>query len=366
MQWLTAWAAWFAGIALCALALGDDGSVVFLPLILVSLLGLATLLVHEGGHYLAARSTGMTVLLVRIGRIELAPQRHGWRIRWGVRQKPGAAGYVIAAHDPARSLREQSLRMMAGGPGANLLVAAIAGPLGLLWLPHAWAWLMLAFAVLNAATGVANLIPSSRGLGSDGLKFLQWRHRHHERDPGFAHARLLALSISGVTADRLPEDQLAALDAQPPPMTIIALWYRLKAHQNRGQWSSAAGQQATFERLKQELPQKQRSSLGDLLACISTELAFSRAMRDHDGCHLSASPVSERTAWSSPALWPRCLALRALLDGDVTQGLRLLDETHRLADQSMDRSLVQSEALIRNGMLALVATRQRSGFDSSE
>ena len=46
---------WIIGIALCALALCEDRGMVFLPLLLMLLLGLLALIVHEGGHYLAAR-----------------------------------------------------------------------------------------------------------------------------------------------------------------------------------------------------------------------------------------------------------------------------------------------------------------------
>jgi Zn-dependent protease len=355
MQWLVACAGWLAGIGLCALALRDVGNPVLVAFMLTSLLWLAALIIHEGGHYVAARSAGMTVLSVRIGRIELAPQQHGWRVRWGQRRKLLAAGYVIAAHDPTRPLRGQSIRMIAGGPGANLLVATIAGAWASLWLPDAGAWLLLAFAVVNAAMSVANLIPSFSGLGSDGLKLLQWCDPKRELNLGLTHAKLLALIVSGVTVDQLPEDQLAVLDAQPAPMPVVALWYRLKAQQHRGEWEVAAGQQAKFEQLEQELSSELRSQLVELLICIRTELAFSRAIRDRDARHLNTDSVSEKTFWSCPTLWPRCLALRALLGGDVAEGQRLLDETLRRAAQSMDRSLAKSEAMIRSHMLAVLA-----------
>lgn len=347
--------AWFAGIVLCTLALGDAGSVLFLPFMLTLSLWLVTLLVHEGGHYVAARHAGMTVLRVRVGRVELQPQQRGWRVRWALPQKIHAAGYVTAVHDPSRPLRGQSLRMIAGGPGANLLVAIILGPVAWWCLPHAAAWLTLAFALLNALTGLANLVPGSRGLASDGLQLLLWRNRQLEFGPLFAHARLLALTVAGVTADRLPEDQLALLDAQPAPMPMVALWYRLKARQNRGEWEAAAAQQTRFEHLQAELTPALRSGLAEFLACIRTELAFSLAMRDRDAAGLMDNLLPEKSRWSAPALWPRCLALRALLEGHLAEGRRLLGEAQCVAEQSLDRALPLSEALIQRRMLALAA-----------
>lgn len=355
MQGVLACVGWVLGIALCALALGDAGSVAFFPLALLLPLWLVAVVVHEGGHYAAARAAGMVVLYVRIGRIEVAAQRHGWRIRWAPARMVRAAGYVVAVHDPARPLREQSVRMTWGGPGANLLVAVVLGPMAFLWLPHAAAWLMLAFAVLNAVMGVANLIPSSRGIGSDGLHLLQWRDRQRALAPGAAHAHLLALTVSGVTAEQLPADLLDALDVQPAPMPLVALWYRLKASQHRGEWQAAAEQQTVFERLHGELPPALRSGLAEFIACIRTELAFSSAMRDGDAGVVTDGLLSRATSWSAPTLRPRCLALRALLDGDPAEGQRLLDEVQCAARQSVDRALLVSEMLIQRQMLALMA-----------
>ena len=53
---------WIIGIALRALTLGDSDSMVFLPLLLMLPIALMAVIVHEGGHYLAARNAGMTVL----------------------------------------------------------------------------------------------------------------------------------------------------------------------------------------------------------------------------------------------------------------------------------------------------------------
>lgn len=343
--------AWLVGLGLCALALGDNGKLPFFPFGLMLVQWWLALIIHEAGHYVAARSAGMVVLSAVVFHIEVKPLRRGWRIR-RCRQRKLHSAYVVAVHDPARPLRGQIIRMTAGGPLANLLVAIAVGAFGLPWTSDVWSPLLLAAAVVNAATGLLNLVPSSRGLGSDGLKLLQWRDRQREHGPDFIFSRLLALVVSGVTVDQLPEDQLEALEAQAAPMPLVALWYRLKAQQHRGDWESAAALQLRFEQLEESLPAEPRHRLADLLAGIRAELAFSRAVRDRDESHLRADLKLELTAWSLPVLRPRCLALRALLEGKTEEGERLLDEAHRLAALSVDRSLVRSEAMIRSQMRA--------------
>lgn len=359
VQGFLACVAWLAGLGLCALALGDNGKLPFFPFGLMLLQWWLALIIHEAGHYVAARSAGMVVLSAVVLHIEIKPLRRGWRIR-RCRQRKLHSAYVVAVHDPARPLRGQAIRMTAGGPLANVLVAMAAGAFGLLWTSDVWSPLLLAAAVVNAATGLLNLVPSSRGLGSDGLKLLQWRDRQREHGPDFTFSRLLALVISGVTVDQLPEDQLEALDAQPTPMPLVALWYRLKAQQHLGDWESAAALQLRFEQLEEPLPAEARLHLADLLACIRAELAFSRAVRDRDESHLRADLKLELTAWSLPVLRPRYLALRALLEGKTEEGERWLDEAHRLAALSVDRSLVRSEVMIRSQMRAALMDRENA------
>ena len=88
-------------------------------------------------------------------------------------------------------------------------------------------------------------------------------------------------------------------------------------------------------------------------ALVRTELAFADAMLSGDASGLTDGLLPKATAWIVPTLWPRCLALRAMLAGDMTGAERLLDETKHFAEQSMDKALPKSEALIRAYMLSL-------------
>ncbi|WP_158883738.1 M50 family metallopeptidase [Rhodanobacter sp. L36] len=353
IQWIVGFASGVTAFVLCSEVENITGIGHFLPLIALLLSMFFMLLIHELGHYAAARFAGMTVTHFVVGRIEIVPQQRGWRMRWNRGQKIRVDGLVIAACDPIRALRPQVLLMTAGGPAANLVIAAISAALANVWSSAPAGSLCMAFAVLNVAMGVTNLLPSMRGLASDGMRLLIWSQKELEHSPLLAHTRLQALSISGVTADQLPVDQIALLDSQPMPAPLVALWYRVKAHQNRGEWQHAADLQASFDSMVQSLPEPVRIKLIGAFAQLRAELAFSRAMQNRDATGLSDNLLTKAQTWSAPSLWPRCLALRALLNGDTAHAHRQLDNAQKIAKQSMDKALPRSEAKIRAHMLSI-------------
>jgi len=134
-------------------------------------------------------------------------------------------------------------------------------------------------------------------------------------------------------------------------MPLSALWYRLKGHQNRGEWLQAAQLQETYDQLMEGVPKPTKAKLVASSAYLRTELVFSRAMLSRDAACLTDDLLPKVLAWSVPTLLPRCLALRALLHGDIATALKLLDLVQRFAEQSMDKALPQSEAMIRRQML---------------
>ena len=354
IQWIVGFATGLGSYVLCTIAVGNAWRLgPILPILVVTLFGLATTIIHELGHYAAARWAGMTVMHVRFGSIEVIPQQQGWRVRWNAQQKIRVGGFVVAACDPRRPMRPQALCLVAGGPLANLVAVAIFVVLANVWPSAVAGPLLWTCATLNAGVALGNLLPTSRGKGTDGMRLLTWAPKDVESDPRLVYLRLQALSMAGVTADRLPGDQIAALESMAIPMPLIALWYRLKAHQNRGEWQSAAQLRETYESLMQALPDTARPKMVAANAVLRTELAFAEAMQSGDASGLTDGLLPKATAWLVPSLWPRCLALRAILAGNIVEAERLLDETKRYAEQSMDKALPKSEALIRAYMLSL-------------
>lgn len=125
---------WIIGIALRALTLGDGDSMVFLPLLLMLPIALMAVIVHEGGHYLAARNAGMTVLQWALRRWN---RRHGLIKARGMHHCSLAEtdagkfpGEARRSNTPATAARSQSTRAITDHAGRELYEVGQGTPLG--------------------------------------------------------------------------------------------------------------------------------------------------------------------------------------------------------------------------------------------
>jgi hypothetical protein len=87
------------------------------------------------------------------------------------------------------------------------------------------------------------------------------------------------------------------------------------------------------------------------------ELAFSRAYVQRDVTPLKTTWMSDDIDWYAPWLRPRCLALRAILEGDWQQGEQHLQRALRAADNCVVLSQGQSEALLAAHLRSLSAAQ---------
>ena len=343
-----------SGIAL------DGGPIAAVALTLAHLA--LALCVHEGGHWLGARWDGLTVLLVRVLAVEIQPMRRGLRVRWS-RQKRlrGLGGYVFCADAvPPRGPRAR-IRMVALGPGANLLLAALAALVALLCIDSPPAFgIALGMASSNLSMGLANLVPTLRPMPSDGARlFMAWRGAD-ESGPAFAYARLLALSVAGVPAEALPEADLASLEQQPMPMPLVALSYRLDRTQAVGDWAAATAMQAQLEALLTAHPQA-RTECAAVVALLRGELAFSQAMASGRADGLDAVLNNREVAWYSPTLPARCRALQALFSGDEAGAERELEAAVALGANARVRSSHPLQLALAGHVRALFKGRTAEG-----
>lgn len=311
--------------------------------------------IHELGHYVMARIAGMTVLQGNVKGVEFQVARRGWRLRVASLRGRGLSGYVLAIPAWGRPMRHAFLAMIAGGPAANLIVAC--GFLtAALCNAHATAQcLLLAIALHNAGMGIGSLLPrpALSGHTSDGQKLLAWWRRPDEAAPEFAHIRLIARSLAGQMAQSLPDDDVSALEQGSDLMRLAALWYRVKADQNRGVWTTADAHSTTFNTQEQALTPAMMSAIKELRATLRMELAFSRAMHTRDPALLAEPLRATRAYWSSPWLLPRCRALDASLRGDARGSAAQLALANRRASNALDASCVSSEATLRNYIQAM-------------
>ena len=302
---------------------------------------IASVAIHEAGHFVGARRGGATVIGINVLRLQGQPTHRGWRWRW----TPRAAahdGAVIAIPTLDRPFREQMLPFVAGGPVASavagLVFAAAWAGLG----PTAAGLACGAGALINAMHAIVNLMPTRRHAASDGMNLLIWAHDPPADNPHLAFLRLQAMSLSGITADRVPEEAIAPLEHGPVALPLFVSWMRLKAHQNRGEWREAAALQPEIAaRLE---PFKGEHGMSTLRWIFAAELAFSEAMAGQGPSALRALVLDAGDAWSTPHLWPRCQALLAAIDGDVVQREGWLAESWAQATASLDRALPASEA----------------------
>ncbi|MDP9528859.1 site-2 protease family protein [Pseudomonas protegens] len=346
-----------SGWLIAALILGftiKSGLQPFLAMVLASLLGLVALVVHEGGHYLGARGCAMPVLQVRVAAVEIQVQRRGWRLRWAPQLKRNRlGGYVIAASNLHRPLRRQWMLVVLCGPLLNLLLGAASLGLGLSWpgVPGAMA---LAFAAINLAMGVGNLMPAWPVAPSDGMLLLGWYLHRDDQRPELAQARLLALTVAGVPSAQLPEEDLQRLAEGAMPGPLLAFGCRLNALQDLGDWAAAAQMEPELEQLLATRA-AQLHGMSGLIELLQVELAFCRAFMQRDAGPLNNTPMSAEVDWSAPWLRPRCLALQAILEGDRQRGEQHLQRALQAAANSVVLAQGKSEALLAEYLRALPA-----------
>lgn len=304
-----------------------------------------TIAIHEGGHFVAARLVGMSVLRVQLGSLELIAGRSGWRMRWR-RSAIRVGGFVIAVADHTRPWRPQMLPLMAGGIVANLLAAALFSSLAFV-LTAPWSIICVAIAVINAGLGLVNAFPTRIALPSDGMQLLAWWRGIPETHPDLVTQRLTSASVAGSTADHVSDADLAVLDAGTLPSQLFAHWIRLKAAQLRGDWPASAQWGRVFERSATTASPDLAKRLADLRWMAWIETAFSDAMATGRPDALRELPYDPAADWMGPCRWLRVQALLAAFDGNNSHCDALLAKSARWAEDAVDRAVPVSEEKLR-------------------
>ncbi|MFZ5638997.1 MAG: site-2 protease family protein [Pseudomonadota bacterium] len=292
--------------------------------------------IHEGAHALAADRVGLTVANGRLFGFEFIRRRDGWSVRWS-RAGKQPLGFVVAYPLAGFPGRRAFMTFIAAGPLANLLCAAAA--LAIAWFAESQPWrdLLIGFAAVQAAPGLASLVPSMEcGYASDGASLLRWWRGIPEDDPGIVLMRLNGLCFSGVRAEDLPQADIDALERGPPPMPFFADWWRLVAARNRGDWSAAAEAVRGFEARFASMTAAERAGLGDLMSLLRAEAAFCEAIADVRPEPLEICAIPARLRWYVPELQCRLDAVRAALLGDAAACRAALSAYSQHAARSFD------------------------------
>ena len=333
----------------------------FLPAIPGVVIGwIVVVTIHEAGHFIVARRSGMTPYCVAAVGVYAWASSNGWRVRL-TRLPGGVGGFVISHFDADRPFRRQMVPMLVAGPAANLLAALLLGAAGAWLLPDPVAVYVGALALLNACVGVANLLPvRNRFLDSDGLLLLHWLRGNYERAPEMLMHRLNALSLKGITVDKYPVEWIEGLREAPVLGPALRHWFRLCACQNAGAWSDIADIGREFEADIEALPPDAAKALSVFIRQMRTEIAFSQAMASGCGnCAISVH-IDALLDWFFPALRPRCRALEAALRGDEAGMNAFLVDSERKMRKTHDLGYKRSEEIIRRSIMAM-ANRRGAG-----
>lgn len=294
--------------------------------------------VHELGHLVGGLSQGMRFLLLIFGPFQWNATNDGIRFRWVTNL--GLMG-GMAATLPVRmdNLRQQLLPMVAGGPLASLLLAALAAVLS-----FNLAGRMAGYAVIVTALSLAIFLVTAipfraGGFMSDGMQLLEVRRG----GPGVAErADLVAIMASSLGGVR-PRDWDAALVARleamnsAEPLRLLACWMMLlqRAMDSNDAHQAARLAEALAERID-DYPDGFRQSL-HIELCLEAALRQDRAAAEHH-LALAKGGVTERARLELARAWV------CELQGDAAGAQRHCEAGQKTLRQGMDPGLAQLTA----------------------
>lgn len=318
---------------------------------------MASVVLHELGHLVAARWQGMHVLKFKLFFLEMVRRRRGWDYRILEKDDSGNLGSVMAV--PSR--RTPSIIVayrwtLLGGPLGNLLLAATAA--GLLASTEAsdMRGSLIATLAVNLALGAGNLLPfADMSKASDGYQLLGLRHATEEGNAGVVQSRLIGRLLDGDTVETLPPEEIETLARLEEPVPIYAMWLRFVAARNRGDWTLAVRIADECEAALDAQPDSFRVpvSASQFMALFRTEAAMCRAFAALSSTPLSDIATTPELDWLLPYLRPRLEALRAGLDRNTDDTMRALDEAERHGENALEAGTVQAERRLREWIRAL-------------
>ena len=320
-----------------------------LVLLLIPLLA-AAVLVHESGHLIAAASAGLRVLGVSLGPLHIERRRHGVRLHWRARRR-GVAGMAFAVPDFSKDVRRQMLAYVAGGPLANLLVAApcllAAWPISghAFTAPQA---AIFAFGLLNATMGLANLVPYRHTHFSDGLLLERWWRGGDAVGSGLKQLRSFDQSLRGVLASEMPLEQIAEMESDPAiGMRFSGSYLALRAAQQRGDQHAFAAIMARCERELAGADKATYAAMRPFWAYFQIEQSFENALSGDSFRH-DIDPACLRALL--PYFRDRLAAAEALARRDEREFRNALARSERDAEGAFDAATRRAEAQLRDRM----------------
>lgn len=255
---------------------------VLLEFCLVVTLWTFTIVLHEGGHLLAARLQGMTVSEVKLGWFVFTPRWRGYKFEFS--RQGSMFGGRVKATVGSRSVRREMILFVLGGPAMNLGCGILLG--SITWLAFisgsiTTAGVFFAVALANAYMGLANLLPIGRRIPSDGSRLYHWIF-NGDRDPeNLALMRLMGLSVKGLRArDYDPEDLKLLENSSMPLHRFLGGWLRMRGALDRNDPETALAIHDKYRAACASLPEAERKSMAGTWALCVMEAAYIQARFD--------------------------------------------------------------------------------------
>jgi hypothetical protein len=295
--------------------------------------------VHEVGHAVAAKALRFRILIFAIWPLIANRRKRGWRISRFRGTRLG--GFVGVYPNGTDSLRWRFLGMVAGGPGASLLAAALA--LVAIWQFRLAPWpheALAVFAAMSGLTGLMSLIPATiTAAMSDGARILLLLRGGAEADRILSVLLLTTASMAGMRPrewDRaLVESGASRLGGGPD--AILGNAFRYIYLVDTGEVASAG--EVLNWLLDFDFPAPARESW-----CLQAACFNARRARDLESAKawFEAAPKIGRT----PEI--RCIRLQA------EAGIALLESRLEAARQAATEALAECDRLGDSGSLVLV------------
>ena len=128
--------------------------------------------IHELGHLAGGISRGMRFLLYIVGPFQLSRTASGIRFNW-IFNLGTFGGLAAATPDPEKPVRPQFLSLIAGGPLASLVLAALGFAVFVLLDGRVSAHALI-IALFSALIFIVTAVPSrAGGFMSDGMQFIE-------------------------------------------------------------------------------------------------------------------------------------------------------------------------------------------------
>lgn len=212
-----------AGMALSGVLYGPETATRSLKMlgIAIPILGLGAwlcILVHELGHYWAAKKFGLNIAVFKVGPFV-------WKTEQVEKINDlidGAGGLVMPVYTDWSRVREQVRSIVTAGPLASLVLAVLlslgarAAPTRVSEMTWPQASLVIGFwgVVIVSWLLVTNILPFKySGLYSDGYQLLALKRGGTEADQLAALAFISSLSVQGRRARNWPPEPILALTA---------------------------------------------------------------------------------------------------------------------------------------------------------